>query len=136
MILYRPVGLNELKLIAQSGYKAFPPRLPEQPIFYPVLNLEYAEQIAQNWNATRPPFAGFVTYFEVDDEYLARFPIQTVGAHIHQELWVPAKELEEFNEHIRGKIQIVRSFYGKTFDDAIDVVTQLPKSVIDAECAD
>lgn len=44
--LYRPVGPNELKLIAASGYREFPPRLPEQPIFYPVLNEEYARQIS------------------------------------------------------------------------------------------
>ena len=35
MILYRPVGEQELALIRESKYTAFPPRLPEQPIFYP-----------------------------------------------------------------------------------------------------
>ena len=40
--LYRPVGANELKLIEEVGYTAFPPRLPEQPIFYPVMNEAYA----------------------------------------------------------------------------------------------
>lgn len=133
MILYRPVGLNELKLIAQLGYKEFPPRLPEQPIFYPVLNLEYAEQIARDWNTTRAPFAGFVTRFEIEDEYIAPFQVQTVGSHIHQEFWIPAQELQQFNEHIRGKIQIICSFYGKEFDGEIDAATQLPKSVVDAE---
>jgi len=34
--LYRPVGLNELASIWDSGCREFPPRLPEQPIFYPV----------------------------------------------------------------------------------------------------
>lgn len=33
--LYRPVGPEELKLIAASGWKEFPPRFPEQPLFYP-----------------------------------------------------------------------------------------------------
>ena len=51
MILYRPVGTKELSLIAESGYTRFPPRLPEQPIFYPVLNKEYAVEIASGWNA-------------------------------------------------------------------------------------
>ena len=45
MVLYRPVGTKELKLIAESGYKRFPPRLPDQPIFYPVLNEKYADEI-------------------------------------------------------------------------------------------
>ena len=42
MYLYRPVGLNELALIYDSNMLKFPPRLPEQPIFYPVLNQDYA----------------------------------------------------------------------------------------------
>jgi hypothetical protein len=32
MILYRPIGLRELSLLAQSGFRAWPPRLPHQPI--------------------------------------------------------------------------------------------------------
>lgn len=43
-ILYRPVGLSELKLIEESGWKKFPPRLPEQAIFYPVCSREYAQK--------------------------------------------------------------------------------------------
>ena len=35
-ILYRPIGPKELELIAARGYREFLPRLPEQPIFYPV----------------------------------------------------------------------------------------------------
>jgi hypothetical protein len=112
MILYRPVGLTELELIKASGDKAFPPRLPEQPIFYPVLNLEYARQIARDWNATTPPYAGFVTRFTVDDTYINRFEVHTVGGQIHQELWVPAEELMEFNRHIIGLIEVVESYQG------------------------
>ena len=52
-ILFRPVGQEELELIRQSEFKAFPPRLPEQPIFYPVLSEAYATQIARDWNAKR-----------------------------------------------------------------------------------
>lgn len=47
--LFRSVGRNELALIEQSGFTAFPPRLPEQPIFYPLLNEEYADRIARDW---------------------------------------------------------------------------------------
>ena len=50
MIFYRPVLLHELRLIFENGLTAFPPRLPEQPIFYPVLNIDYARQIALDWN--------------------------------------------------------------------------------------
>jgi hypothetical protein len=37
-------------LIWDKGMREFPPRLAHQPIFYPVANLEYARQIARDWN--------------------------------------------------------------------------------------
>src|SRR5215471_6277361 len=98
-VLFRPVGQLELELIRESDWRAFPPRLPEQPIFYPVLNEEYAIQIARDWN-TRAGGKGYVVRFEVDSEYLLHFPVQTVGSRMHQEYWIPAEELEEFNRHI------------------------------------
>ena len=107
--LYRPVGPKELALIEASGYKEFPPRLPEQPIFYPVLNEAYATQIARDWNATRDGSA-YVTCFEVDAEFLERYPVQTVGSSIHQELWVPAEEIADFNRHIVGSIEVIARF--------------------------
>ncbi|HNP64952.1 MAG TPA: hypothetical protein PKH39_13530 [Woeseiaceae bacterium] len=107
--LYRPVGPAELELIRDSGWKDFPPRLPGQPIFYPVLNQEYAAQIARDWNV-KESGCGYVTRFEVDSEYLKRFSRQVVGGSVHEELWVPAKELEEFNSKIVGLIEIVESF--------------------------
>lgn len=108
--LYRPVGPNELKLIRETGFTAFPPRLPEQPIFYPVLSEEYAIQIARDWNV-RASGSGFVTRFEVDGHYLSQFEVQNVGGAIHNELWVPAEELENFNHHIVGKIEIIHEYY-------------------------
>lgn len=116
ILLYRPVGLPEAELIKASGYRAFPPRLPEQPIFYPVLNFAYAEQIARDWNTRFDSHVGIVTRFEVDAEYVARFDIRTVGAEsVHQELWVPADELEEFNRHIIGRICFVAVYYGPLY---------------------
>lgn len=90
--------------------KAFPPRLPDQPIFYPVLNFEYAEQIARDWNSTREnhAFVGYVTEFDVDDAFIARYAVQTAGAAaLHRELWVPADELDQFNCHILGEIRVI-----------------------------
>jgi hypothetical protein len=109
-ILYRPVGPKELALIAASGWQRFPPRLPEQPIFYPVLTETYAIEIARDWNV-RHSGAGFVTRFRVPAEFLVRYPIQTVGAHRHQELWVPAADLDAFNEQIEGTIQLIAEFH-------------------------
>ncbi|GGF05881.1 ADP-ribosylation/crystallin J1 [Hymenobacter cavernae] len=109
LLLYRPVNQQELDLIAASGWLAFPPRLPEQPIFYPVLNEEYAAQIAQDWNV---PYygVGYVLRFAIDADYAAQFPIQNVGDRHHEELWVPAEELNEFNQHIFGQIEVVSVF--------------------------
>jgi hypothetical protein len=107
--LYRPTGEIELRLIAESGYRAFPPRLPEQPIFYPVLNEEYATQIARDWN-TRDGGIGSVLKFEVDSAYLAKFQVQTAGARVHQEYWIPAEELDEFNRNIVGSIEVIGEY--------------------------
>lgn len=107
--LYRPVGPVELKLIEDRGWKAFPPRLPEQPIFYPVLNEQYAAQIARDWNVPASG-SGYVTAFDVESKYLSKFEVRTVGGQMHQELWVPAEELEEFNDHIVGTIRVISKF--------------------------
>jgi hypothetical protein len=117
--LFRPVGLKELELILASAGTAFPPRLPEQPIFYPVLNYQYAAEIARDWNAPGPSQAGFVTRFEVDGGYLARFDERSVGARRHRELWVPAEQLDEFNRHLAGVILIVAGFFGAAFRGSI-----------------
>ena len=109
-ILFRPVGPQELTLIEQSGWKKFPPRLFDQPIFYPVMNEEYAVQIARDWNVPASG-SGFVTKFAVRAEYVKKFQVQNVGGEIHNELWVPAEELEEFNANIIGKIEVTRQFY-------------------------
>lgn len=111
-ILYRPVGPEELALIELSAWTKFPPRLPEQPIFYPVVNEEYAIQIARDWNVAASG-SGFVTKFAVKSEYVSKFEIQNVGGHIHNELWVPVDELEEFNANIVGQIEVTQSFYSE-----------------------
>lgn len=111
-LLYRPVGQKELDLIAESGYTKFPPRLAFQPIFYPVLNEEYATQIARDWNTKDEAsgYAGYVTRFAVNTDYLAQFDVQTVGAARHQEYWIPSEALEEFNANIVGKIEVIAEY--------------------------
>lgn len=120
MILFRPIGPNELALIRDSGWRAFPPRLPDQPIFYPVLNFPYAEQIARDWNSTdsQSLHLGFVTEFDVVDSYVSRFDVKIVGGGRHQELWVPAEDLAEFNRHIAGNIRVAAAYRnGVRIDD-------------------
>jgi hypothetical protein len=115
--LYRPVGLEEARLILEAHARAFPPRLPHQLIFYPVLNVEYARQMARDWNTkdAASGYAGFVTEFDVDGHYLSQFKAQLVGASTHKELWIPAEQLAEFNERIDGQIRFVEAYYGSNF---------------------
>lgn len=101
--LFRPVGRKEFELIRESCWQEFPPRLPHQPIFYPVSNIDYAIQIARDWNTKDKEngAVGIVLSFEVDAEHLSKYPKKIVGSSIHEEYWIPAEDLEEFNKHIR-----------------------------------
>jgi hypothetical protein len=114
-ILYRPVGQKELDLIRESGWREFPPRLPHQPIFYPVLNEEYAVQIARDWNTKDPAsgFAGYVTRFHVLTGYLEQYEVQKVGGERHLEYWIPADDLPEFNRSLAGPIEVIAEFHGR-----------------------
>jgi len=111
--LFRPTGEAELALIRKSGWREFPPRLPHQPIFYPVLEEPYATQIARDWN-TRDGGIGYVLRFQVETEYLAQFPVETAGSRMHREYWIPAEELAEFNRHIVGRIEVIGEFQGRS----------------------
>lgn len=112
VVLFRPVGQRELDLIAATGFKAFPPRLPEQPIFYPVLVEDYAIQIARDWNTkdAENGSVGYVTRFQVDAAYLAAFEVKQVGGGSHLEYWIPAEDLDTFNAHIVGPIDVIHEF--------------------------
>ncbi len=109
MLLFRPVNQAELDLIIQSDWMKFPPSLVGQPIFYPVLNEEYAIQITREWNV--PSYGvGHVLKFEVKDTFLASYEIQKVGLNHHLEFWIPSEELEKMNQNITGKIELIGSY--------------------------
>lgn len=107
--LWRPVGPQELALIENSGMTAFPPRLPEQPIFYPVTTRDYAIKIARDWNVPSDG-VGYVTRFEVQSDFLARYSIETAGGRDHQEYWIPAEDLDAFNAAIVGPIVVTDTY--------------------------
>ena len=112
--LYRPTGKNELALIEESNWTAFPPRLPEQPIFYPVCNEQYATKIARDWNAKyNADKLGYVTKFEVRKEFLDKYETHLVGGEVYEEYWIPAEDLAEFNRNIVGKIEVIAEFRGE-----------------------
>ncbi|CAM1343720.1 ADP-ribosylation/crystallin J1 [Tenacibaculum amylolyticum] len=134
VILYRPIGEKELVLIVESGFKKFPPRLAQQPIFYPVLNEEYASEIASKWNTVDPfgNYLGFVTKFTIREEEFQKYKVENVGGKIHNELWVPSEDLEIFNEAITEEIEVVKVYIGKSFitvesKETSEVMDTIPK---------
>jgi hypothetical protein len=109
VVLFRPTGPEELALLANSGFRRWPPRLPEQPIFYPVTNEEYAVQIARDWNMPNSG-SGYVTRFEVRKEFMDRYDTHVVGGARHTEWWIPAEDLEALNDNIVGVVEVMHSF--------------------------
>jgi len=107
--LWRPTGPQELALVEVSGWREWPPRLPDQPIFYPVLNEDYAVRIARDWNV-KASGVGYVTRFDVEKAYLDQYEVQQAGGQTILEYWIPAEDLDEFNRHIVGLIEVVREF--------------------------
>lgn len=107
--MYRPTGPHELELVKDTGYTAWPPRLPGQPIFYPVTNEQYAKEIATQWNI-KDSGVGYVTKFEVNKDFVDNYKVEQVGAAHHTEWWVPADELEELNKNIVGKIEVIGEY--------------------------
>ncbi|NNU68199.1 ADP-ribosylation/crystallin J1 [Rhizobium indicum] len=107
--LWRPVGPGELALIRDLDMRGFPPRLPDQPIFYPVLSEDYAIKIARDWNVPRSG-SGFVTKFDVRKDYLGGHAVQEVGGRAHLEYWISAEEMDQFNAAIVGTIRVTKTF--------------------------
>lgn len=107
--LYRATGPKELSLVKKSGFKKWPSRLPEQPIFYPVTNEKYAKEIAIKWNK-KDSKVGYVTKFEIKKDFMDRYKIQKVGGKNHTEWWIPAEDLEKLNANIVGLIEVIGEY--------------------------
>jgi hypothetical protein len=108
--LWRPTGPEELALVEASGWREWPPRLAAQPIFYPVLNEEYATRIARDWNV-RQSGAGYVTRFEVRRSFLDNYEVHQVGGQTILEYWIPAEDLGALNASIVGTIKVIAEFH-------------------------
>lgn len=107
--LWRPVGPVEMELIRQAEMRAFPPRLPEQPIFYPVLSEEYAVKIARDWNVPAHG-RGYVTRFRVARSFLDKYEIREAGGRRYREYWIPAEDLAGLNAALIGQIEGIAEF--------------------------
>ena len=107
--LWRPTGPEEMELVRATSSRRWPPRLPDQPIFYPVLNEDYATRIARDWNV-KASGVGFVTRFRVRKSFLDKYEVQQVGGETILEYWIPAEDLEALNDNIVGTIEEVARF--------------------------
>lgn len=107
--MYRPTGPEEMRLLEAADFRRWPPRLPEQPIFYPVTNEQYAIDIATKWNI-KASGVGYVTRFQVKKAFCDRYSIHKVGGTHHTEWWIPAEDLEELNDNIVGKIEVIGEY--------------------------
>jgi hypothetical protein len=106
---YRPTGPKEVELVERSGFKRWPPRLPGQPIFYPVTNEEYARQIAMQWNV-KDSGVGYVTRFEVRKSFMDLYQGHNVGGPTHTEWWIPSEDLDKLNDNIVGLIEVIGEY--------------------------
>jgi hypothetical protein len=108
--LWRPTGPEELALVEASGWREWPPRLPDQPIFYPVLNQEYATMIARDWNVKHSG-SGYVTRFHVRRDFLDNYETHQVGGRTIVEYWIPAGDLADLNANIVGRIEVTAEYH-------------------------
>ena len=108
IVLYQPTVPCELKLVEQSGYKKWPPRLPGQPIFHPLTNEQSAIELASTWN--KDTDVGYVTRFAVKKSFICKYRVSEAGISQNKEWWVPAEELEELNKNIVGLIEVIGEF--------------------------
>ena len=110
VVLWRPTGPAEVALVEASGWREWPPRLPEQPIFYPVLNQEYATMIARDWNVKHSG-SGYVTRFRVRRSFLDHYETHQVGGRTIVEYWIPAEDLPALNASIVGRIEVTAEYH-------------------------
>jgi hypothetical protein len=108
--LWRPTGPEEIALVEASGWREWPPRLPGQPIFYPVLNQEYATKIARDWNV-KASGSGYVTRFQVRRDFLDKYETHQVGGRTIIEYWIPAEDLPALNASIIGQIEVTAEYH-------------------------
>jgi hypothetical protein len=108
--LWRPTGPAELALVEASGWREWPPRLPDRPYFYPAVNQEYATMIARDWNV---PASGsrYVTRFEVRRSFIGNYEVHQAGGQTILEYWIPAEDLAALNANLVGTIELVAQFH-------------------------
>lgn len=109
--LWRPAGPEELRLVEAADWRRWPARLADQPIFYPVLNEEYATQIAREWNVPASG-VGHVTRFRVETAFARRYVSRRAGGGTVLELWIPAEDVDALNEHLVGVIEVIGTYTG------------------------
>ena len=111
MELYRPLSAEEYNAVAEKGFRGFPPRSAEQPLFAALLSQTGAKKIARHMRIEKQAeHTAYVVSFLVDDAYIRQFPVQQDDEPDFRALWIPAEDVEILNQHLIGKIRIIERY--------------------------
>ncbi|HWS36466.1 MAG TPA: ADP-ribosylation/crystallin J1 [Actinoplanes sp.] len=104
--LWRPAGPRELDLIRASGWRRWPPVPLERLYFYPILSESFAVTGAQHWTSSDSGVR-YVLRIHVETDFVGRYSTRSFGGSAAPMLWVPAEDMDEFNAHVVGLIEVV-----------------------------
>ena len=70
--------------------------------------------IARDWNTPDEAsgYAGYVLRFRVRSEFLGSYDVHTVDGRMCQEYWIPAGDLDRFNDAIIDRIEQIAAYLG------------------------
>lgn len=109
--LYAPVSPHQLAKVINAGWQDFFPCSDEQKYFFPKLHRGFAEMLARQWEA-RVYSAGYVVCLDVRYAFINQFPLETVAYEEHLEYRIPSHFLDQFNQSLVSKIQLLSAFEG------------------------
>jgi hypothetical protein len=116
--LYRPVEIDELARIFDSGMRAIPFNRPDFPACYAAMtDFDLASQIARDFSKTSALKAGYVVSFTIDSDSASQYEHELGGEkeRDYRILWVPPEELDTFNGHIEGLIEVDAAYFEDGF---------------------
>lgn len=113
--LWRSVGQSELDLVASLRWRAWPPRLPNQPIFSAAGDRRYAVQIGRERNVPAEG-VGYVVKFDVARSFLDRHQGYQGGPCDEREYRIPGDEVADLNAHLVGAITESADYRGPVSD--------------------
>jgi len=109
--LYAPVSPHQLAKVINTGWQDFFLCSDEQKYFFPKLHQGFAEMLARQWEA-KVYSAGYVVCLDIRCAFINQFPLETVAYEEHLEYRIPSNFLDQFNQSLVSKIQLLSAFEG------------------------